>query len=175
MSAAGDFYVDDLMMGVRGANLCGHWKDELTAFDQGFAALGRRRQDLKPDPAAKPAPRFQPTTITGDGIPPQVIHQPVLSFPTGKPLTIAAQVRDPAGVKWVRLRYRSVNQHQDFLTLTMVSTGDKDQYRAVIPLEDIPPTWDLMYFIEAMDKDGNGRIHPDLSKETPYVVVKLQR
>jgi hypothetical protein len=32
-----------------------------------------------------------------------------------------------------------------------------------------------MYFIEAMDKDGNGRIHPDLSKETPYVVVKLQR
>ena len=32
-----------------------------------------------------------------------------------------------------------------------------------------------MYFIEAMDNKGNGRIHPDLNLETPYVVVKLQR
>ena len=175
VTAAGDFYADDLMMGVRGANLCGHWKDELTALDQGFAALERRRQDLRADPAAKPAPRVQPSAITGDGTAPQVIHHPVLSSPAGKPLTITARVLDPAGVKWVRVRYRSVNQHQDYLALTMVPTGDKDEYRAVIPLQDIPPTWDLMYFIEAMDKDGNGRIHPDLSKETPYVVVRLQR
>ena len=48
-------------------------------------------------------------------------------------------------------------------------------YRTVIPADDIPSTWDLMYFIEAMDQDGNGRIHPDLNKDTPYVVVKLQR
>ena len=32
-----------------------------------------------------------------------------------------------------------------------------------------------MYFIEAMDNEGNGRIYPDLNKETPYIVVKLQR
>ena len=30
VAAAGDFYTEDLMMGVRGANLCGHWKDEGT-------------------------------------------------------------------------------------------------------------------------------------------------
>jgi hypothetical protein len=78
-------------------------------------------------------------------------------------------------VKWVRLRYRSVNQHQDYRTLPMQSTGEKDQYRAVIPAEEIPPTWDLMYFIEAMDKAGNGQIHPDLNRETPYIVVRLQR
>jgi hypothetical protein len=57
----------------------------------------------------------------------------------------------------------------------MLPTGEKDQYRAVIPAEDIAPTWDLMYFIEAMDNDRNGRMHPDLNKETPYIVVKLQR
>jgi hypothetical protein len=78
-------------------------------------------------------------------------------------------------VKWVRLRYRSVNQHQDYRTLPMQPTGEKDRYRAVIPAEEIPPTWDLMYFIEAMDKAGNGHIHPDLNRETPYVVVRLQR
>ena len=54
-------------------------------------------------------------------------------------------------------------------------SGEKDQYRAEIPTEDIPPTWDLMYFIETMDKAGNGGIHPDLDKETPYVIVRLIR
>ena len=78
-------------------------------------------------------------------------------------------------MKWVRLRYRSVNQHQDYRTLPMLPTGERDHYRAVIPTEHIIPTWDLMYFIEAMDQQGNGRIHPDLNAATPYVVVKLQR
>jgi hypothetical protein len=57
----------------------------------------------------------------------------------------------------------------------MLPAGGIDHYRAVIPAEDIAPAWDLMYFIEAMDNKGNGRIHPDLNQETPYVVVKIQR
>ena len=32
-----------------------------------------------------------------------------------------------------------------------------------------------MYFIEVIDNRGNGKIYPDLVKETPYVVVKLRR
>ena len=32
-----------------------------------------------------------------------------------------------------------------------------------------------MYYIEAMDKEGNGRIFPSLDRETPYVVVHLKR
>lgn len=32
-----------------------------------------------------------------------------------------------------------------------------------------------MYFIEAMDKAGNGWIFPDLDKQAPYVVVRLKR
>jgi hypothetical protein len=30
-----------------------------------------------------------------------------------------------------------------------------------------------MYYIEAMDEHGNGRVYPDLEIETPYVVVKV--
>ena len=37
------------------------------------------------------------------------------------------------------------------------------------------PTWDLMYFIEAMDQKGNGRMHPDFNYAAPYIFVKLQR
>ena len=88
---------------------------------------------------------------------------------------MTAQVRDPSGVKWVRLRYRSVNQQQDYQTLPMPPTGQADQYQAVIPAEHVPAEWDLMYFVEVMDNQGNGKIHPDLDQETPYVVVRLAR
>jgi dienelactone hydrolase len=57
----------------------------------------------------------------------------------------------------------------------MTATGKRDQYQAVIPAEHVLPKWDLMYFIEAIDGRGNGKIYPDLEKEAPYVIVKLQR
>ena len=173
--AAGDFYAEDLMMGVRGASLCGHWKDELAALERGLAALERQRRELKATNEAMTAPRYRPFAGPGNGDAPVVVHQPVKTATVGKPLTIAAEVSDPSGVKWVRLRYRSVNQHEDYRTLPMLPAGGIDHYRAVIPAEDIAPAWDLMYFIEAMDNKGNGRIHPDLNQETPYVVVKIQR
>jgi len=174
VAAAGDFYAEDLMMGVRGADLCGHWKDELVMLEKGLAVLETQRRNLGPGGGSNPAPRYQPSTAA-DSEPPTVTHQRVLSSPAEKPLTITAEVRDAAGVKWVHLRYRSVNQHQDYRTLPMLSTGKKNIYQTVIPAEHVIPKWDLMYFIEAMDEQGNGAIYPDLEKETPYVVVKLQR
>jgi hypothetical protein len=175
VTAAGDFYADDLMMGVRGASLCGHWKDELAALEAGVAALERQRRELKPTNEARTAPQYRLVAPTGVGAAPAVVHQPVTTAPVGKPLTITAEVTAPSGVKWVRLRYRSVNQHQDYRTLPMLPAGGIDHYRAVIPAEEIAPTWDLMYFIEAMDNDRNGRMYPDLNKETPYIVVELKR
>ena len=32
-----------------------------------------------------------------------------------------------------------------------------------------------MYFVEVMDNRGNGKIYPDMERETPYVVVRLSR
>ena len=114
-------------------------------------------------------------SVSADNEPPAVAHQPVLNAPAGQPVRIAAQVNDPSGVKWVRLRYRAVNQHQDFRTLPMLPAGEKDEYRAEVPAADINPQWDFMYLIETMDNAGNGRVWPDLERETPYVVVKLAR
>lgn len=173
VSVAGDFYTEDLMMGVRGANLCGHWKDELAALEKGLAALEQQQRDLKPTVQTKPAPRF--SLMAGEGAGPTVIHQAVVAAPANKPLTITAEVRAPAGVKWVHLRYRSVNQRQDYRTLPMLPTGNSQIFKAVIPADEIAPTWDFMYYIEAMDNKGQGRIYPDLNKVTPYIVVKLLR
>jgi hypothetical protein len=113
--------------------------------------------------------------VTNDSEPPVIVHRPVTSAPSEQPLAIIAEVRDPSGVKWVRLRYRSVNQHQDYQTLATMPTGKKDQYRGVVPAEHVVPKWDFMYLIEVMDNLGNGKIYPHLEKEAPYVVVKLQR
>jgi hypothetical protein len=176
VAAAGDAYTHDLMMGVRGAGLCGHWTDELAALEKGLAALERKRRDHRPAADVKPAPRYRPVVAgPGDHEPPSVVHQPVVTAPAGKTLVITAEVRDPSGIRWARLRYRRVNQHQDYRTLPMLPTGGNDRYRAVIPAEEVVPAWDLMYFIEAMDRQGNGRIYPDLNRETPYFVVRLAR
>ena len=175
VAAAGDVYADDLMMGARKVDLCGHWKDELAALERGLGVLKERRRTFEPGDGAKPAPRYTTALATGDHEPPAVNFQPVVTAPLGKSITITAEVRDPSGVKWVRLRYRSVNQYQDFQTLAMLSTGEKDRYQAVIRAEEIVLKWDLMYLIETMDNHGNGKIYPDLNKETPYVVVRLER
>ncbi len=175
VAAAGDVYAGDLMMGARGANLCGHWKDELAAMEKGLVALQRQRRDYRPAKPATVAPRYTTLLGPGDHEPPLVVHQRVTTAPAGKPLVIAAEVRDPSGVKWVHLRYRSVNQHEDYRTLPMLPVGEKDCYQAVIPAGHVASKWDLMYLIEVMDNRGNGRIWPDLNKETPYVVVKIAR
>lgn len=121
--------------------------------------------------------KTEPITVavTVDNKAPQVKHEHVTRAPAGKPLTITAQVSDAAGVKWVRLRYRSVTQFQDYKTLEMTASGAGDEYKAVVPGQDIDAKWDFMYLIEVMDNNGNGAIYPDMEKETPYVVVKLDR
>jgi dienelactone hydrolase len=179
VEAAGDVYNDNLMMGLPSSGLAGHWKDELVELKKGLKALQQEQESFRPAAgqnnsliarflSRKPGPGddYEPPTLTS---------QPVTSAPADKPLTITAEARDPSGVKSVRLRYRSVNQYQDYRTLEMTPTGKRDRYQAVIPAEHVIPKWDLMYFIEVVDNRGNGKIYPDMEKETPYVVVRLQR
>ena len=167
VDAAGDVYANDLAMGTRGAQLCGHWRDELKALEKGLTAL----EQIQPTGDPKPIPHYIPPalgTLT-------IKHHPITNAPTGEPLTITAAANATAGIKWVQLRYRNVNQHLDYQTLPMSPTGADDQYQAVVPAAQIDTKWDFMYFIEAMDKQGTGKIHPDLNRETPYVVVPLTR
>jgi len=175
VKAAGDFYTDDLMMGVRGAGLCGHWKDELLALEKGLRKLEDQRRGLNPSAGFSPAPRYSIAVGPGDHQPPTAILQSITKAALGKPLTIGAEVRDRSGIKWVHLRYRSVNQRLEYQTLPMLPTGRKNRFQAIIPAEQIDPKWDLMYFIEVMDTQGNGKIYPDFNKETPYTIVKLAR
>jgi hypothetical protein len=111
--------------------------------------------------------------VTSDDQPPTLQHTPILSAQPLHPLRITARVEDPSGVKWVHLRYRGVSQYQDFQVLDMLPTGSGNEYAATVPGKDLDPQFDFMYLFEVMDNAGNGKIYPDMAKETPYIVVNV--
>ena len=172
VDTAGDVYASDLMMGARPRNLCGNWKDELTELEKGLAALEQERKAAS-SATTQPAPPNGFAAYIRES--PIVIFEPISTAPVGKPITITAEAHAPAGIKWIRLRYRSVNQYLDYKTLPMQPIGSQGRYEATIPANEIPPTWDFMYLFEVMDNQGNGAIYPDLNKTSPYVVVHLIR
>ena len=169
VAAAGDFYADDLMMGARSRNLCGHWKDELAALEKGLLALQQRRRQITDTAPATPAPAYQ--ALAGPPERPVVNHQPPVAA-AGRPLLISADIQAPGGVKWVRLRYRHVNQQEDYRSLPLLPAGASGNFQATIPADQVSAGWDFMYFLEVMDNRGHGSIYPDLNRQTPYIVLR---
>ncbi len=173
VDAAGDVYAPDLMMGARSRNLCGHWREELKSLEKGLVGLEKQQKSPATAPATQTAPRY--AAVESDRTLPVVGHEPPKNAAAGKPLTITADITSPAGIKWVRLRYRSVNQYLDYKTLPMSPSTAQGRYEATIPGDQIVPTWDLMYYLEMMDNQGNGTIYPDFNKTAPYILVHLER
>ena len=110
--------------------------------------------------------------VSDDHEAPVVEHTPVTSAVAGRPVRISVRARDRSGVEWVRLRYRHLCQYEDYECLAMERSGDRCE--AEIPAAFVVPEWDIMYFIESMDRAGNGAIHPDLETETPYIVTEVR-
>jgi hypothetical protein len=75
----------------------------------------------------------------------------------------------------VRLRYRHLTQFEDYETLEMTVDPETGRYAGIIPGRFIVSDWDLIYFVEAHPKTGNGRMAPDLDQEMPYVIVPVER
>ncbi|MEO8885965.1 MAG: hypothetical protein ABI367_07870 [Mucilaginibacter sp.] len=182
VDAAGDVYADDIKMGLNhtsneGAKMeiTGNWKTELASLKTDLKALEDKRNNIKPGSLAKPAPHYKPATVTYNGQFFKIDHTPVISSKAGNAIKLTAKITGDAGIKWARIRYRSVDQYEDYKTLDMKPTAQKDIYTATIPVDQINTTYNLQYFIEVMDSKSRGVIYPDLNKETPYIVVKLDR
>ena len=172
VAAAGDRYAPDLAMGARNYDLSGHWRDELPRFEADLKELEARIAQT-PDGASNLA-AWSPASDV-DRPAPVVEHERIAIAPAGQPLRIVARATDPAGVPSLRLRYRHVTQYEDYTTLEMQPTGRPDEYAATIPSDFLEPKWDVMYFIEAIDRAGSGTRWPDFTREPPYVFVRLKR
>lgn len=172
VAAAGDIYNDHLAFGARAVGFRQHWKEELALLEKDFEQLAAERAKAVPRPDAKPLPT---AALDPNLKPPAVTLEPATAAEAGRDLRIAARVAAPAGVKWVRLRYRHVSQYEDYQTAEMAPDAKTGLYAAAIPGAFIDPKWDLMYFVEAVGKDGAGRMYPDLEREMPYVIVPVKR
>jgi hypothetical protein len=181
VEAAGEVYSHDLMMGTRETTkydivyrIAGHWKDELKHLEKGLEELKNQRQALSETGEARHSPEYKAAEDVENTALFQILHDPPANVRSGAALRISAQIDSPAGIKWVRLRYRSVNQHLDYQSLPLLQKQG-NLYEASVPADAIKKNYDFMYFFEMMDKEGKGRIYPDLDVETPYYVVKLLR
>jgi hypothetical protein len=178
VAAAGDQYTFSLAMGACNFSLCGHWRDEVPKLEAGLASLERQRAGLPRSSAAGTDAAAKSAAIASnspDHLPPSVQHERIRTAQAGQPLTVTGTVTDPSGVRSVRLRFRPVTQFEEYQTLEMVPTAKPNTYAATIPGMAVSPTWDFMYFIEAIDRVGNGAMWPDFLKESPYVIVKVRR
>jgi hypothetical protein len=182
ISAAGNMYAGDLKFGLDKVTfegitveLTGHWKDELVMLEKDLVNLENQLALDTTSQSLKPIPSYKPATDANNSKYFTVIHNPILMAPIGKPIHITVKVTAPAGVKWVRLQFRNVNQYLDYTLLPMKPTGVKDIYQATIPADKFDPKWNLMYLIEMMDNKNRGFIYPDVNKQTPYIVTRLIR
>jgi hypothetical protein len=165
VAAAGDVYSENLAFGAHAVGFSRHWKEEYQLLSHNFEELQSERQRAAPKPGAE---HFTLHAASGPAPAARLL-------PVGPGLEVAAQVTAPAGVKWVRLRYRHATQYEDYQTAEMTLDTKSGNYTARIPSSFADPKWALMYFVEVVDKTGTGRQFPDLETETPYVVVSAKR
>ncbi len=165
VAAAGDVYSENLAFGAHAVGFSRHWKEEYQLLSRNFEQLQAERQKA----TSKPGAAHFALHAAGGPAPTARL------LPVGPDMEVTAQVTAPAGVKWVRLRYRHATQYEDYQTAEMTLDAKTGNYTARIPSSFADPKWALMYFVEVVDKTGAGRQFPDLETETPYVVAAPKR
>jgi hypothetical protein len=116
--------------------------------------------------------KFYRVRLSADETPPEIVHTPIKECTAGKPLAIAATVRDPDGVSVVRVHYRPLDETLPYESLVLERQGDK--FVGTIPGEAIRGDFDFVYYLEAVDEGGAGCFFPDWTKTAPYIIVQSE-
>lgn len=161
VAAAGDVYSEQLALGAHAVGFRRHWKEEYGLIESEFNELMAERRAAVERPGARHV-----TLASGENRPPTVTLKPI------RGLVVSAAVERPAEVKSVRLRYRHLTQFEDYQTAEMKRDARSGLFEASIPASFVNPAMGLMYFVEVVDRGGNGRMYPDLDSAAPYVVVE---
>ena len=172
VEAAGDVYAPELAFGVHSQGFPRHWREELARLRDGLQALEAQRPK---DSAGKVTGPYAAVITGPDRNPPAVTIERPGTARQGQDLQVSVRATDESGIERLTLRYRHLTQVEDYRSVDMVRDGKSGTYVARIPGDFITPHWDIMYFVEAIDKKGNGRNYPDLEVEAPYVIVPVER
>jgi hypothetical protein len=173
VESAGDVYPKTLKFGVHRVGFSQHWTEELAKLEEGL-------EKLRTLPAQ--------TSLTEEvrnrllrrvtALPKKSLHLDVSRSSAAEPgrdLVITATVAGKGDLQSIRLRYRHLTQFEDYQSVDMIFDSGKGKYTATIPGSFIVPEWDLMYFVAAVTKRGEGLMAPDMEEGMPYVIVPVTR
>lgn len=172
VKAAGNVYADDLAFGVHRVGFPRHWREELGRLQHGLEKLKAQRRETRVQGTCTVARLAVPLSF---GAPPRIDLPHPGPARSGQDLRITVLAKDPTAVASLRLRYRHLTQFEDYQTVEMTLGPQPGVYVGQIPGSFITTRWDLMYFVEAIGKDGSGRNYPDLEVAAPYVIVPVLR
>jgi hypothetical protein len=173
VDSAGDVYPTTLKFGVHRVGFSWHWAEESAKLEEGLEALRKLPSRASLDEEVRERMLRRATVPLDKSLSIRVGRAPAAE--AGRNLTIQATVESEPGLQWVRLRYRHLTQFEDYESVDMTFDPDAARYVATIPGSFIVPEWDLMYFVEALAKNGDGRMAPDMEREMPYVIVPVKR
>ena len=173
IESAGEIYPETLKFGVHRVGFSWHWKEELTKLEEGLEEL--RELPSKASLAADVRQRMMEHEAKFAAASLSINVDRAASASPGQDLTIAATADCESGLNTIRLRYRHLTQFEDFESVDMTLDSTTGKYTAKIPGSFIVPEWDLMYFVEVVANNGDGRMVPDMEQEMPYVIVPVER
>ena len=172
VTAAGDIYNEHLAFGSNENLFPGHWAKEYKRLQDALERLRTERANASGRETGSREVKLSADKDLPDAK--KVVVDHLQKAEPGKDLKVTAKAWDPS-IKKVALRYRRVTQFEDYQSIEMVSESGSDTYEAVILGGFITPKYDIMYFIEVTDTQGNGRMIPDMENEMPYVIVRIKR
>jgi len=81
-------------------------------------------------------------------------------------VSLTVQAQSNVGIETVRVHYKRLPAYHGWLSIDMQNNGH-NEYSADVPLT----SEGILYYFEAIDKNGNDKHYPDFRKETPYFVI----
>jgi hypothetical protein len=173
VESASDVYPETLAFGVHRVGFSWHWKEELTKLEEGLEALREMPSQASLNADVRQRLVRQERSSLADTLSIDVARVPFAT--PGQDLAITATAEAASGLQSIQLRYRHLTQFEDYETVDMMLLPTTGKYTATIPGPFITSEWDLMYFVAAVAKNGEGRMAPDMEQEMPYVIVPVQR
>jgi len=173
IESAGDVYPEALKFGVHRVGFSRHWKEELLKLEAGLEELHKLPRESSLDAEVRQRLAQRQTASPNGTL--SISIAPVSSATPGQDLRIAANVQAEPGLQSIRLRYRHMTQFEDYEAVDMMLDSTGGKYEATIPGSFIVSQWDLMFYVEAINSNGQGRMVPDLEEGIPYVIVPVKR
>jgi hypothetical protein len=178
---AKNIYRDDVTFGPEYFQR-GHWLDRLPAMDADIADMEKMLRQTSDSKATKldrkrveESIRVALAKLKRAETPP-LAHTPPISFRRGEAISVVANVSamsNSAMISGLRLRYRRVNQAENWRAIEMEKAGA--EYRGMIAADYADSPFPLQYYFQIRTSTGDAWLHPNLERRAngqPYFVVR---